>query len=97
MSIYIFYFQKGVFTPIEDRINLREKMGTYYKFFSHSIESSSAVVTMPYIDILGLGKLWGNSLTLICFCEPIVSHILIEVNQKPNIILLVAWNSIRLA
>lgn len=50
-------FQAGKFTTVSDTDNLRSVMATYYDFFSKNTERSKPIISVPYIDAAGLGKL----------------------------------------
>ncbi|CAH1782873.1 unnamed protein product, partial [Owenia fusiformis] len=46
--------REGTFTVVEDALNLRQTMSSYYQYFSRSTYDSPIIAT-PYIDALGLG------------------------------------------
>ncbi|KAJ7382932.1 hypothetical protein OS493_031707 [Desmophyllum pertusum] len=47
----------GKFTSVSDTDNLRNAMATYYDSFSKNTESNNPIISVPYIDAAGLGKL----------------------------------------
>ena len=47
--------QKGEFKYIDDGVDLRYQLASYYSYFTEQADSVTPVVTVPYIDYSQLG------------------------------------------
>ena len=49
-------FKAGKFTYVSNTNNLRRDMATYYDFFSSNIVRDEPIISIPYVDAFGTGK-----------------------------------------
>ena len=57
-------FKVGKFTYVENTNNLRSDMATYYDFFSTNTIRNEPIISIPYIDAFGTGKIQLNIIHL---------------------------------
>ena len=50
-------FKVGKFTYVQNTNNLRSDMATYYDFFSTNTIRNEPIISIPYIDAFGTGKI----------------------------------------
>ena len=50
-------FKVGKFTYVQNTNNLRGDMATYYDFFSTNTIRNEPIISIPYIDAFGTGKI----------------------------------------
>lgn len=54
--MYRFCFKVGKFTFVNNQEKLRSDMATYYDFFSTKSFRNEPIISIPYIDAFGTGK-----------------------------------------